>query len=48
MKNWKFVGKRQFTLGRWYHTGDVIESESKPNSLFEEVKEKSKKYKEGD
>lgn len=43
MKQWKFIGEKQmFTAGRWYNPGEIIENESKPNTLFEEVKETKK------
>ncbi len=43
---WKFTGKeRTFTCGRHYLPGQVIESEQRPNKLFEKVKKINKEEK---
>ncbi len=43
----RFIGKeRTFVLGKWYHPGQIIENDTQPTKLFEEVKEK--KIKKGD
>jgi len=37
----KFIGKeRKFTCGRWYSPGQIVESDTKPNNLFEKISKK--------